>query len=127
MKRNGLTDSCIDQEISKDISSIASFFKNVNCLLDKFGLPPSNQTDIEIKSRHSTAEATKEALQLWWQQNPYHATFRTLLNILLEQRIGDVAASICSYLAEKKGKSYNIHLLVMMLFVLLQSPQHKEN
>ena len=64
-----------------------------NCL-DKFGLLPSKQTDTEIISRHNTAEATKEALKVWWQQNPYHATFKTLLNILLEQRIGDVATDI---------------------------------
>ena len=75
MKRKGLMDSCIDQEISnEDMCSIASLFKNVNCLLDKFGLLPNKQTDIEIISRHNTAEATKEALKVWWQQNPYHAT-----------------------------------------------------
>ncbi len=105
-KRNGLTDVCIDQKISnEDICRIAVFFENVDSLLDKLELRPGQQTDVkDLASRCDTEEGVKKTLKLWRQRHPYNATFRTLLDILLDLERGDVAIDICCYLAEKKGE-----------------------
>ena len=64
-------------------------------------LTPGQQTDVkDLAYRQSTMVAIAEALKLWRQPNPFAATFKTLLEIILSLRRGDVAVRICKYVTE---------------------------
>ena len=89
----------------EDINKIADLFDEVEMYLDKLGLLPAQQTDVkDIAYRHSTALAMTKALKLWRQPDPYAATFRALVEILLDLRRGDVAVRVCQYITAEIPK-----------------------
>ena len=90
----------------EDINKIAGLFDEVETYLDKLGLLPAQRTDIKdiAHSQHNTALAMAEALKRWRQPNPFTATFRALLEILLDLRRGDVALEVCQYITEEVPK-----------------------
>ena len=91
----------------EDIIKIAPLFDEVEAYLDKLKLLPAQQTDVkDVAYRHSTAQGMTKALKLWSQPNPYNATFRALLEILLDMRRGDVAVGVCRYITEKGQNKY---------------------
>ena len=69
------------------------------------GLLPAQQTDVKDTAfRHSTALATAKALKLWRQPNPYAATFKSLIKILIDLKRGDVAVRVCQYISNEVPK-----------------------
>ena len=87
--------------MNNDINKLANCFDNVESYLDKLQLTPGQQTDIkDLAIRQSTRTAMAEALRLWRQLDPFAATFRALLKILLTLRKGDVAVRVCQYITE---------------------------
>ena len=105
-RETGVDDSQLATMIrEEDINKIAGLFDEVETYLDKLGLLPAQQTDVkDIAYRHSTTQAMTKALKLWRQPDPYAATFRALLEILLDLRRGDVALKVCQYVNEEVPK-----------------------
>ena len=90
------------QIIEKDLPDLAGCFDEVDIYLYKLNLTPGQQTDVkDLAYRQSTTVAMAEALKLWCQPNPFIATFRALLEIVLDLRRGDVAVSVCQHIASK--------------------------
>ena len=66
------------------------------------GLTPSQQADIkDLAFRRGTQIAVSEALRLWREPNPYTATYRALVEVLLDLGKGEVAVEVCTYLTSK--------------------------
>ena len=97
MRRTGISNTQLNTEIiEQDLHSLAECFDNVETYLYKLGLNEGQQTDIkDLAYRRNTKTAMVEALKLWLQPNPFAATFRALLEILLELKRGDVAVKVC--------------------------------
>ena len=95
-----VSDAQLDTEIIEhDLQNLANCFDNVETYLDKLRLLPSQQTDVkDCVSRFSTNAAMTKALKLWRQPNPFAATFRALLEIVLDLNRGDVAVRVCNYI-----------------------------
>ncbi len=103
MTGTGVSDTQLDTEIIKyDLYNLAACFDNVDTYLLKLQLTPGQQTDIkDLAFRQSTQIAMAEALKLWRAPNPLVATLRSLLTILLDLKRGDVAVSVCQYVADR--------------------------
>ena len=98
-----VTDSQLDNQIQrKDLFKLSGYFDNVDTYLDHLGLSRSQQTDIkDLAFRRGTQIAMSEALRLWREPNPYTATYRALVEVLLNLKKGGVAVEVCSYLNSK--------------------------
>ena len=102
-KKTGVADIQLDSQIVEtDLPDLAGCFDNVDTYLQKFQLTPAQQTDVKnIAHQHNTTVAATQVLRLWRQSNPFAATFRALLEILLDLRKGDVADRVCHYIINK--------------------------
>ena len=102
-KNTGVSDTQLDTEVVEhNLYNLAACFDNVDTYILKLGLLPGQQTDIkDLAFRWSTQLAMTEALKLWRAINPLDATFRALLIILLDLKRGDVAVSVCQYIADR--------------------------
>ena len=102
----GLTEADLDRKIDSDnIELIACFFDNVENYIGALGLSEGQKTDIiDLSRRRNTKVAMAEALKLWREPNPFAATFRVLIKILLNLERGDVAAKIAEYLSSPSQK-----------------------
>ena len=88
-----------------DLPKLAACFDNSEDYVEKFGLTRAEQTDVKTETfRRGTQAGVKEALKCWTSKNPYEATFRALLLILLSVFKGDIAVQVCKYLY-LKGKA----------------------
>ena len=98
----GVSNTQLNTEIIEhDLHSLAEYFDNVETCLYSLGLKPGQQTDIkDLAHRSNTKTAMVEALKLWRQPNPFAATFRALLEILLDLERGDVAVKVCQYISD---------------------------
>ena len=89
----------------EDLYDLADCFDCVETYLYKLGLNAGQQTDIkDLAYRCTTKTAMAEALKLWRQPNPLLATFKALIEILLDLKRGDVAVKVCVYIAENIPK-----------------------
>ncbi len=90
---------------------LASCFDNVENYLDQLGLTPSQQTDIhDLAVRQDIQTAMAKALKLWRAPNPFVATFRALLIILLDLKKGDVAVRVCQHIVKELHNKDTQHL-----------------
>ena len=98
-----VTDSQLDYLITKeDITKLATNFDCVENYLDHLRLAPCQQTDIkDLAFRRNVQIAMIEALRLWREPNPCIATYRALLELLMDLGKGEVALRVCSYLKNK--------------------------
>ena len=94
-----LSDSQLNCPIQeKDIVILSAHFDNVESYLAHLGLTPSQQTDIkDLAFRKGTQNAMTEALKLWREPNPLKATYRALVEVLVDLRKGTVAVEVCKY------------------------------
>ena len=99
-----MTDTQLDSPIKeKDIIKLSSYFDNVENYLVHLELNPSQQTDIKnLVHTRGTQIAMSEALKLWRERNPFAATYRALVEVLLDLEKGRVAVDVCSYLSSKR-------------------------
>ena len=102
-ERAGVNDAQLDRQIEEhNFPDLAECFDEVDTYLYKLNLTPAQQTDIkDLAYRRNTTVAMTEALKLWRQPNPFAATFRALLEVLLELRRGDVAVKVCQYITSR--------------------------
>ena len=103
MRELKLSDGQLNTSIDEsDLFHLARCFENADDYVEKFGLSPAQQTEVEDKcSLRGVVAGIKKALKFWRRKNPLLATFRTLLDIVLSLKKGDVAVRICQYLADK--------------------------
>ena len=99
----GLTDDKLNKTIEdQHLRPLAGYFDRIDGYVEKFQLPPGKQTDVrDLSFRRGTQTAMAEALKQWRNPNPFSATYRALLEILLDMKRGDVAAGVAKYIAEK--------------------------
>ena len=98
-----VTDSQLDSQVQeRDLHKLSAHFDNVESYLVHLGLSPSQQTDIkDLALRRGTQIAMSEALRLWREPNPFTATYRALVEVLVELGKGEVAVEVCIYLSSK--------------------------
>ena len=84
----------LDREIPDDeLPVIAAYFNNVE-LYNAMGLTSAEQDVITALHRY------ENCLLLWQQRDPYKATYRALLELLLRLHRTQVATQVCQYLAQ---------------------------
>ncbi len=107
IKRYSLTDEQLDSKIEySDTPKLALCFDNVELYSSSMGLPPAEQADVNmLYHREGTQTAMMKCLKIWKQHNPYQATYRALLNIVLGLKKGDTAHQICQQLTPRKYMS----------------------
>ena len=105
--RTKVTDSQLDSQIQeRDLYKLSALFDNVESYLVHLGLTPSQRTDIkDLVFRRGTQIAMSEALRLWREPNPYTATYRALVEVLVDLGKGEVTVEVCNYLRSKSKYS----------------------
>ena len=89
----------------EDIYDLGGCFDCVETYIDKLGLTAGQQTQIEdLAERRDVQTAMTKALKFWRQPKPWLATYRTLLQILLDLKRGDVAVRVCQYIKQEVPK-----------------------
>ena len=93
----------LDCEIEeKDMIHLASCFDNVEYYISVLGLTPSEQNDVRKKAQGDGNQlAIKDCLSLWRLHDPFRATLRNLLEILLKLKKEEVASNVCNYYCPK--------------------------
>ena len=106
MREYDVTDEQLNTKIrEEDIFDLAGCFDCVETYLNKLGLTAGQQTQVEeLAERRDIQTAMTKALKFWRQPNPLSATYRTLLQILLDLKRGDVAVKICQYVKQEVPK-----------------------
>ena len=104
MRLRKLKDCDLDQTIQEeDITELAAYFDNVDNYIGGLGLKPGQQTDVRNEAdKRDTKTAVIKALKLWREPNPFKATYRALIEIVLEQKNGVLADNIACYLLKLK-------------------------
>ncbi len=104
IKRYSLTDEQLDSEIEySDTPKLALCFDNVELYSSAMELTSAEEVDVR-ESRHVDGNQTAmmKCLQIWKEHNPSQATYRALLDIVLELGKGDTAHQICQQLTQRK-------------------------
>ena len=106
-ENHSLTDDQLDHEIGEqEMFYVAKLFGGWSQYVETPGLGLSQGEKAQImedRALTSNALRMKEALKIWRSPNPYSATFRNLLSILLSFNTqGDVAQEVCKYLTNCK-------------------------
>ena len=111
IKRYNLTDEQLDSEIEdSNTPKLALCFDNVELYSSSMGLAIAKQADVKQSCRtDGTQAAMMECLQIWKEHNPFQATYRALLNIVLGLEKGDTAHQICQQLTQCKYMYYTCH------------------
>ncbi len=95
-----LTDKQLDSEI-EEIIFLAEYFDGVEIYSNAMGLTRAEQADVnELFHKRGTQVAMTECLTIWKQHNPYAATYRALLELLLRLRKEKIADEICQHLTQ---------------------------
>ena len=99
----GVSDEQLNTKIREEhLHDLAGCFDQLETYLDRLGLNPAQQTDIhDLAFRRGIQIAMAQALRLWCQPSPWLATFRALVEILLDLRKGDVAVRVCQYIKQE--------------------------
>ncbi len=95
-----LTDKQLGSEI-EEIIFLAEHFDGVEIYSNAMGLTRAKQADVnELFHKRGTQVAMTECLTVWKQHNPYAATYRALLELLLRLRKEKIADEICQHLTQ---------------------------
>ncbi len=96
----------LDQVIPDNtIPVIADYFHNVELCSQAMGLSPSTQRDVtNAIIIYDECTAMEKCLSLWKQRDPFKATYRALLELLLRLNKTEEAAKVCQYLAQNVRK-----------------------
>ena len=105
VERGEVTNEQLDKRIQEDdLHQLAGYFSSTEQYLPKFKLLPAQVADVDrILNQKGTQAAMRTALKHWKTQNPFTATFKELIKIMLSLNPpeGDIAANICQYLKEQ--------------------------
>ena len=89
----------------EDTYDLAGCFDQLETYLDRLKLNSAQQTDIhDLAAQRGVQIAMAQALKLWRQPKPWLATYRALVEILLDLRRGDVADRVCQYIKQEIPK-----------------------
>ena len=104
-----VTDEQLNLElVEADLPDIAALFDNTHEYVEKLGLTQGQQTDVKEKTFvHDTQTGMKLALKYWSRRNPYEATYKALLLILLSLKKGTIIVSVCEYLSSKSKHKHS--------------------
>ncbi len=104
IKQYSLTDEQLNSKIEdSDNPKMALYFDNVCTYSNAMGLAPAEQADVNrLYYSEGTQIAMMNCLQVWKQRNSSRATYRALLDIVLELGKGDTADKICQQLTKRK-------------------------
>ncbi len=99
MSRYSLTDKQLNSEIGdSDIPYLAEHFNGVKSAM---GLTPAQQADVNrLYCNEGTQVAMTECLILWKRHDPFAATYKALLELLLGLRKDKTADDICQHLSQ---------------------------
>ncbi len=102
----GLTNSQLDKLIEEeDTINLAEFFEDhVALYIDLFALSAAEKGDVLKEDKTKTAVAL--LLKLWIQSDPFSASFRKILIILLKMGKESIARSVCEYVKGKITRTY---------------------
>ena len=92
----------LDREIpDNELSVIAAYFESVKLYSAAMCLSPSEQAYVRLTfTQYDAQTAMARCLSIWKKHNPYEATYRALMKLLLRLNRTEVAAQICQYLAQ---------------------------
>ena len=98
IEKYGMSSDQLDCEIEdEDMIILANHFDDVEYYLSILGLSAAEQADVRNKATKGTQIAMNHCLLLWKQHTPSTATLRTLLEILLSMKKGEIASKLCKY------------------------------
>ena len=102
MSRYSLTDEQLNSEIGdSDIPYLAEYFDGVKIYSSAMGLTPAQQADVNrLYCNEGTQVAMTECLILWKRHDPFAATYKALLELLLRLRKDEIADDICQHLSQ---------------------------
>ncbi len=102
----GVTDAQLDNElVTRNLQVLARCFGNFRAYLDILELTDGNQATVVAAAREEDNDgAMREALKLWIKRNPGAATYRALVNILLQLGKGDEARKVCFHVVREIAK-----------------------
>ena len=102
MKQYCLTDEQLNSKIKhSNFPFLAKYFDGVTIYSNALGLTTAEQTDVNVLyQREGTQVAMIKCLSCWNQNNPYAATYKALLNLLLKLRKERIADEICQHLTQ---------------------------
>ncbi|XP_064400862.1 uncharacterized protein LOC135346998 isoform X3 [Halichondria panicea] len=102
-ERTKVTDSQLDTEIEEtDMLDLADHFDNVETYPAMLGLSPAEQKDVKYALfLNDMQTAMFHTLKVWRQHNPGAATYRALVDIVLDMRMEELATYICQSAARK--------------------------
>ena len=108
--RYNLTAEQLNSEIKHaDLPFLASYFDNVDIYAHIMELTPGEQSDVKhLYYRKGTREAMMKCLLLWKLHNPYAATYRALLELLLKLGKVMIADQICQHLLDVSTVGYSV-------------------
>ncbi len=89
----------LDREIpDNEVPVIAAYFDSVELYSQAMGLSAAEQTT--VRTNHDAQTAMVRCLSIWKQHDPYKATYRALVELLLKLNRTAVAAQVCQFLAQ---------------------------
>ncbi|XP_064387585.1 uncharacterized protein LOC135335877 isoform X2 [Halichondria panicea] len=102
VSRYSLTDKQLNSEIGdSDIPYLAEYFDGVKIYASAMGLTPAQQADVNrLYCNEGTQVAMTECLILWKRHDPFAATYKALLELLLGLRKDEIADNICQHLSQ---------------------------
>ena len=101
MRRYNLTDEQLNREIvDSDTPVMALHFDDVEMYSIAMGLAIAEQAD--VKESRGNQAAMLKCLQVWKERDPFQATYRALLDIVLRLGKGETADKICQQLSQRK-------------------------
>ncbi len=97
-----MTDSQLNMEIKEaDMWDLAAQFDNVETYPDKLGLNLAEQKDVKYAFfLNDMQTAMFHTLKVWTQHNPGAATYRALVDIVLDMGMEALATYICQSAAK---------------------------
>ncbi len=108
--RYSLTDEQLNSELrDSDFPYLAEYFDCVTIYSCTMGLTPAEQADVnDLYHTRGTQVAITECLILWKRHDPYAATYRALLELLLRLRKKKIAEQVCQHLTQCEY-NHNVH------------------
>ncbi len=97
-----VTDSQLDTEIKEtDMLDLAAHFDNVETYPVMLGLSPAEQKDVKYALfLNDMQTAMFHTLKVWRQHNPGAATYRALVDIVMDMGMEALATYICQSAAK---------------------------
>ena len=100
----GINDHQLQEEIKeRDVHMLGRFFdtSSLSGLLGRLDLTRAEHSDVKTTmDREGIQAGVAHALRVWRGANPSRATFRSLLDILLNLRQGAASIQVCEYIVE---------------------------